>query len=403
MLAHRIFLGLPALMLVVLSGAAARPRYAAELGGPSIRVTGAPEPVFDWARDACEEADFPDAPARAFRTADGGVRLFASHYRARAMAGPDGDHLGHDCAVAFQGEGSGDPARHSDLAWLISPYALGDGRVFALVHNEFQGHRHPHVCAAGEYHACWENSITWAMSEDDGRSFQAPAPERRLIAGLPWAYDRRRDRPGGYFNPSNIVAHDGAWYALVWARPYRDQAGGACLLRTTRLDDPAAWRAWDGTGFTVAFADPARDDIADPARHLCAPVGVGSFGSAPSSLVRDAASGMFLALQAGNMPHDGGTLPGVWLAASRDLVDWSAPRLVWQIPVWRPRGCDPERDPAPWSLAYPALIDFASPTANFETVSDAAWLYFTRYRLSGCEITHDRSLWRVRVGIGGDR
>jgi hypothetical protein len=55
-------------------------------------------------------------------------------------------------------------------------------------------------------------------------------------------------------------------------------------------------------------------------------------------------------------------------------------------------------------VAYPALVDFASPTANFETVSDTSWLYFTRYRLDACAIGKDRSLWRVRVriGAGGD-
>src|SRR3546814_7555291 len=77
---------------------------------------------------------------------------------------------------------------------------------------------------------------------------QAP-PDRRLIAALPWRYDRDRKRPGGYFNPSNILKVDDAYYALAWARPYRGQKGGACVLRTTRLDDPSAWRAWDGHGY----------------------------------------------------------------------------------------------------------------------------------------------------------
>ena len=158
---RRLVLASLAALAAALTGGTARPVGADEIEVPSLAVIGAPEAVFEWSRDACEDVDFPDAPARAFRTTDGGVRLFASHYRARALAGPDGDHLTHDCAVAFAGEGSGDPARHSDLGWLVSPYALGDGRVFALVHNEFQGHRHDGVCAAGEYQLCWENSVTW--------------------------------------------------------------------------------------------------------------------------------------------------------------------------------------------------------------------------------------------------
>jgi hypothetical protein len=384
---------IPMVSLLTLSGA------AAAQSAPEISLIGDPESVFEWRDDSCEPNDFPDAPARAFRTADG-VRLFASHFVARGMSGPDGDHLTHDCAVVFRGERSPDPADYSDFAWLMSPYALGGGKVFALVHNEYQGHRRPERCAAGDYHACWENSITWAMSEDDGRSFQEAPLDRRLIAALPWRYDRERDRPGGYFNPSNILKVDGAYYALAWARPYRGQQGGACVLRTTRLDDPSAWRAWDGHGYSVTFADPYHETIADPSRHVCAPVGVGVFRSAPSSIVRDSASGLFFALQAINKPVGGGqTAPGIWVSASRDLIDWSPLRLVWSVPVWGPRGCNAARPFTTWSVAYPALIDFASPSANFETVSDTAWLYFTRYRLDSCAIGKDRSLWRVRVRI----
>jgi hypothetical protein len=402
----RLLSALATLLLLALTAPAAR---ATAPDAPDITLTGEPEPVFEWSRDACEPNDFTDQPARAFRTRDG-VRLFASHFVTRGLSGPDGDHLRHDCAVAFRGDMSPDPADFSDFGWLISPYALGDGRVFALVHNEFQGHRRPSICPAGDYHACWENAVTWAMSEDDGRTFQAAPRGRRVIAALPWRYergrgDRSRDRPGGYFNPTNIVAADGAYYALVWARPFRDQKEGACVLRTTRLDDPAAWRAWDGTGYTITFANPYEGDVDDPARHLCEPVGAEVFRSAPSSLVRDEGSGLFLALQASNLPVGSGqTVPGVWVSASRDLIEWSKPEVVWNVPVWGPQGCNPARPYAAWSVAYPALIDFASPTANFETVSDTSWLYFTRYRLDACAIGKDRSLWRVRVriGAGGD-
>lgn len=300
---------LPLALLLTLTGAAAAQT------APEISLAGAPESVFEWRSDACEPNDFVDAPARAFRTKDG-VRLFASHFVTRGMSGPDGDHLTHDCAVVFRAAQNPDPAAYSDFAWLISPYALGDGKVFALVHNEYQGHRRPERCPAGDYHACWENSVTWAMSDDDGRSFQEAPPGRRMIAAPPWRYDRDRNRPGGYFNPTNILKVDDAYYALVWARAYRDQPQGACVLRTTRLDDPAAWRAWDGHDYTIAFADPNRETIADPSRHVCAPVGVDVFRSAPSSIVRDSASGLFLALQAINNPVGGGqTVPGIWVTA----------------------------------------------------------------------------------------
>jgi hypothetical protein len=44
--------------------------------------------VFDTAKDACEQTDIPDVPARAFRDAEGMVHLFATHHVARASVGP---------------------------------------------------------------------------------------------------------------------------------------------------------------------------------------------------------------------------------------------------------------------------------------------------------------------------
>ena len=53
------------------------------------------------------------------------------------------------------------------------------------------------------------------------------------------------------------------------------QKHGVYLIRTHRLDDPASWRAWDGSGFTVRFADPYREAVDDEAGHVCEPVGRG--------------------------------------------------------------------------------------------------------------------------------
>jgi hypothetical protein len=66
---------------------------------PEVEVTGSEQVVFDWSQDACEPADIPDIPARAFRDAQGRVQLIASHYVNRRMTGPDLDHLTHDCSV----------------------------------------------------------------------------------------------------------------------------------------------------------------------------------------------------------------------------------------------------------------------------------------------------------------
>src|SRR5439155_6631067 len=115
----------------------------------------------------------------------------------------------------------------------------------------------------------------FAVSRDGGVSFQAPPRPGHLVMALPWRYPGETGSRAGYFNPSNIVAHDGAWYALVYAAAFRDQRQGLCLIRTEHLEDPRAWRGWDGQGFTVRFADPYRETIDAPHAHVCAPVSPG--------------------------------------------------------------------------------------------------------------------------------
>lgn len=365
----------------------------------SIRLAGTIETVFDYTEEACEPLDVPDGPARAFRDADGTIRLIATHYVNRAFVGPDLDALRHDCTVIYRGGNQDDPAAYDDRAWLMSPYTLDGSRVFALVHNEYHGHHRRGLCASGSYRGCWENAVTWAVSTDGGRSFNGPGPERRAIAMPPWRYEGDRGRPVGLFNPSNIVAKDGFYYTLVFTRPWGAQKGGVCLLRTDRLEDPEAWRAWDGEGFIVRFADPYREPAADPDGHVCAPVGAGLLTGSVTSLVRHEPSGLFIALQAALRPPEPGAEPvsGVYAAVSRDLVQWSWPTLVWEVPTWGHFSCPAQQ----WSIGYPSLLDPSSPSRNFETVADEAYLYFTRYNLDGCAIGRDRDLARVRVRLTG--
>src|SRR3954454_8278298 len=100
------------------------------LPSPAIALTmtvpaGAePEIVYDHDRDACEAFDVPDVPARAMRTADGTVRLIASHWTNRGMAGSDLKHLRHSCDILFEGGGNDDPSAFDDRGWIVSTYTL---------------------------------------------------------------------------------------------------------------------------------------------------------------------------------------------------------------------------------------------------------------------------------------
>jgi hypothetical protein len=360
----------------------------------SITPTGAPQPVFVWKRDACEAWDIPDSAARAWRDADGQVHLIAAHHVTRALVGPDFDHLVHECRPLFEGDHADAPDRFDDRAWLSGVYTEDGRTVHALVHNEFQGFRRPDLCPSRQPMRCWRNATTYALSTDGGRSFRQPDPPANLVATPPWRYEGDYGRHVGYFNPSNIVKAGGFYYAMVSTTPYHDQKAGLCLLRTTDLADPKSWRAWDGSGFSVRFIDPYREADADPAQHVCTPVGRNRLMGPIGGIVRHEPSGRFIAVMVGFRPVNGRTTPGFWAATSADLVQWTEPVLIWQAPI------TPDRTACPASFDhYPSLIDPRSPSRSFETVGDTAFLYLVRTRMAGCKPTQDRDLLRVPVRI----
>jgi hypothetical protein len=56
---------------------------------------------------------------------------------------------------------------------------------------------------------------------------------------------------------------------------------------------PPSWRAWDGKGFIVRFADPYREAIAKPEEHVYDPVLAGE----ANSLLPHTRSGNFIITQ----------------------------------------------------------------------------------------------------------
>lgn len=350
------------------------------------RVVGPEETVFDWSRDACARWDAPDAPARAWRT-ETGVALIAGAEANRRATGPDLDHLEHGCAVVFRGSGRDDPAAYDDRGWVAATWAGDDGRVEALVHDEYHGNLRPDRCPAADYAACWRNAIVAAVSEDGGASFARAG----LVAALPYRYDGAAGRRIGYFTPSNILRDGDYLYGFVFAEAYKAQRRGACLLRRPVAGGAADWRAWDGSGFGVRFVDPYAGPVADPAAHVCAPIP--QLEGTVSDVVRKAETGEFLAL----MPLRRPGATGFYGSMSRDLVHWSAPRLVWAAPLLWARDCA-----APSAYGYATLLDPASASPNFETVGASAWLYLVRMAVGpDCRIGPDRDLIRMRVSWPG--
>jgi len=369
-------------ILLVLLPAFAR----AEPSALTVAVAGAPVTVTSHAHGACDADDIPDTPARAVRLASGEVLLFALHFRDRLLRGPDLLSVRRDCRVVFTADANDDPAAFDDRGWLVSPYTLDGTRIFSVVHNEFQGHRRPWLCPSGRYVDCWYNSLTIAVSTDGGEHFVRPRDG--LLAALPYRYDEVVGAHRGYFNLSNIVARDGMFYMIAFATKAFAQPWGNCLLRTDRLEDPAAWRAWDGHGFGASFVDPYTSHAA-PETHVCAPVGLGRLRWPVTSLVRHAPSGLFIATM-----MDASPTGGIYIATSRDLLAWSDPALVRPATGGGGWHCGD-----PMAVAYPSLLDPASPSRNFETVGATAMLYLTAFNPTNCRLGMDRDLIRLPVTI----
>ncbi len=360
-----------------------------------LEVQEGPTAVFSWARDRCETWHIPDAPARAFRGADGEIRLIAAHNRNRVMRGPDLQSLRVDCRIVFRGADADAPESYDDKLWLSATWTEDGRTIHALAHAEFHGQRRPALCPIAQYMACWRNQMIHVVSGDGGESFIRHGVA--LVAGIPYRFDGAAGKRSGYFEPSNIFRHGDGLYAFVWAEGYEAQKRGACLLRTTDIADPGAWRAWDGKGFTVVFRDAYRDTIAAPARHVCQPIP--RLDGVVASVSRHRATGEFIAIFASNRRKtpDSAPQPGIWYATSSDLLTWTEPRLLRALPLMWAFTCG-ER--AVW--AYPSLLDPQSPARNFDDVGARAELYLTRFNLGAdCKLPPDRDLVRFGVAIRG--
>ncbi|MDX3810311.1 MAG: hypothetical protein QHC89_28490, partial [Bosea sp. (in: a-proteobacteria)] len=250
-------LALPAAFLLLAAPLAVRaqtPGYRLEVAADAKEET-----VVSWARQRCEEWDLPDAPLRAFRDDKGEVVAFASHYRSRPLIGADLSSVRKSCAVSFEAKNSADPSQFSDKSWIAATWTDDGRHVQALIHAEYHADKHPGACRFKEAMSCWYNVVTAAQSNDGGRSFKTDEP-RPLVAAPPYRQDVDQGRHRGFFNPSNIVQKDGAWYALIATTGGEGQKNGVCLFRSTDIKDPTTWRAFDGQDFTIPAVDPYRDD-----------------------------------------------------------------------------------------------------------------------------------------------
>ena len=355
---------------VLAAGFATQPTSVAAV---SVAVTGPPSVIFDTARDRCSPDDMPDINPRAYRDASGAMVMFALHDTNRALRGPDVGHLKLDCRVTLASPEDGDPARYDDRNFVTATWTEDGRNVGALVHEEYHADHHGRCRLADEL-GCWFNTILAYRSGDGGATFARARPF--VVAAAPFRQDVGQGRHRGFFNPSNIVADRHARYALIATTGWDGQSYGSCLFRTEDPGEPGAWRAWDGAGFTIRYDDPYA--VRAPAAKPCETIA--PFGYAVGSIVRHRATGTWLAVfqakQGGAFPLD-----GFYVATSRDLLHWDAPKLLLAGRTLYDDLCKVGST----IIGYPTMLDPASTARNFDEVGDHPDLLFTTMAVAGCQ------------------
>jgi hypothetical protein len=366
---------------------------AATIDDPVLVMAGEQEIVFDWTTDRCDFEDIPDLPARAFRDGQDRTQLIATHYVGRRSIGASLNDVTRDCTVIMTSDDNADPSMYSDKSWIAGLYTEDGNTIYALIHNEYQGHRHSGQCPSGEYFNCWYNAITMAVSTDGGASYiRTPAPPDHFVATLPYVYEPDSG-PYGILEPSNIIrGQDGYYYAFIRADDIRSPNQWICLMRTDNLADPRSWRGWDGAGFDLAFVSPYQQESDLAAQEMCAPISTDTLGVMAQSVTYNTYLNRYVMVGSTATHIDGREVWGVFYAFSDDLIHWTQRQLLFETELtWTyvPGDSDP--------ILYPSLLDPDSPSRNYETTDQTAYVYFTQFNYENGQMTLDRDLVRVPV------
>lgn len=345
--------------------------------GQVLFFFGPEETVFDYATQRCNDGDVPDEPAHPIRLVDGSLLLFAANDPLNHdFSGADFNSLKPNCATVLQSVDNPTAQSFMNRQWISGLYRQNNV-IHALIHNEY----HDPVsvnCKPGDSgpgNPCWYNSLTYAASTDNGKTFVFPT--NFIVAPAPFRWSpppvKMVNSVGmtGYSNPTNIVSRgDGYYYSMFNSalNPATNFSGGICVMRTQTLGDASSWRAWDGTGFNLAMINPYTTPIAPTA---CTPVTSGG----ASNLTYNSYLQQFMLTQGGC---------GFSYRLSADLITWT-PDVKFKAGFLAPfLGNNPCPGPS-GDLGvemYPSIVDHLSTSVNFEDAAQIPSIYYMRYMSS---------------------
>ncbi|MEK6901980.1 MAG: hypothetical protein AABX02_00125, partial [archaeon] len=359
--------------------------------------------VFDWDTDQCEPLDVPDTFATAVFT-NGELILSANNAPTVYMRrGTNFSNLNSDCAnKSLISSQLTTPHGANNYEWVNAIYKKGT-TMYGLVHNEYHDTTSsplaPCTTSLSPSNPCWWNTITLTKSTNNGRTFDAPASPAPTVSSGPLAWNKDTmvnpvtgvAFPYGQMTPTNIISRNEGgtiyYYSFFFGEHgvgvQNPLTRGICLMRTSNLDDPSSWRAWNGSSFSLTMSMPYSGSTpANTGQPNCSYISLANIATITGHVTFNTYLQEYIMVGLG-AKHDTWDNPlvikcGMWLSHSKDLISWTKHKLIFESTF---SNDSPQCNNSLDHLSYGSMLDqdqINDPNdPNFELSDNQFHLYFT--------------------------
>lgn len=378
-------------LLLVVCTISVVPSFADARSGISITAPKPGVTLYKWNTDRCEDEFIPDAPARAFRRADGQIELIATHRENWMLLGPDIAHMHPFCRSILRSSLSSDDP--TGKLWIEATYTRDGQDVMALISRDLSSQTKAAGCKPqGGADSCWVNEIVAARSTDMGQSFSLLPEKDRVVASLGTEAGKATSSRYGVFTTSNIVKNGKYYFMIAYVQGQKHQSMGNCLFRSSDPSKQQSWLAWTGADFNGKLTSSNASSSTD----FCTPISPQILLHEVRSLSYLTSSKSWVAVFTGRykLQDDKEKVPGFYFSTSDDLINWGNPKRIVALPVL------PRKDSKTYVVSYPSLLDPESSSRNFDTIDhSSALLFYTLYHLKNGGGSMNRDLAYVDVDI----
>jgi hypothetical protein len=219
--------------------------------------------------------------------------------------------------------------------WLYGTFRdVASGNVYSAIYNEYYGGYYPGRDSYSTY-----VGMGIAISSDQGHSFSKilPAPNHVILRSPYLRQPTTGDQGYSWFGGIFKSPVDQMYYMGVGGPP-----SGTSIMRTSDLNDPLSWRAWDGSSFSLPTV---------PLTGTTQPIGV-----VPLYLGYNDYFKKYMVITLGSTDNyqSGNNL--IVYNLSDDLVHWGPPRKI----IYNP-ACGPDHvcgnDVSGEISSYPSIMD----------------------------------------------